>query len=261
MDKSLLKISAPTVCEAAPETQNEKGKKTPRVRRRLVVSLCVYLIAIPLVIFAGVKLFNDRKYNIVSVIIAVLACVPLFAEFEKGRSGARELVVLAVMTALSVLGRLIFAPVPGFKPVTAIVIITAIAYGAQAGFITGALSAVVSNIFFGQGPWTPFQMFAWGFLGLLSGLVFRRGKKPNVILLVFVGVVGGVIFSLMMDVWSVLNFDGGWNSSRYLALLISGLPFTAVYAASNTAFLLILTNPFLQKLNRLRDKYGVFNPQ
>ena len=257
MDKSLLTISAPTSAE-------EKVVKPPRIRGktrmpwRIAVSLCVYLVLVPLVIFAGVWLWHDRKYNIISLIVAVLACVPFFIGFEKGKAGARELVTLAVMTALSVIGRLIFAPIPGFKPVTAIVIITAIAYGPQAGFITGALSAVVSNIFFGQGPWTPFQMFAWGFLGLVSGLVFRRGKKPNIILLILVGIVGGVIFSFMMDIWSVLNIDGGWNFSRYLALLISGAPFTVVYAVSNVVFLLVLTKPFLNKLNRLRDKYGVF---
>lgn len=162
------------------------------------------------------------------------------------------------MTAISVVGRLIFAPIPGFKPVTAVVIITGIAYGMQAGFLTGALSAIVSNIFYGQGPWTPFQMFVWGFLGLLAGLVFTSGKKPNAVALIVVGVIGGVLFSAMMDIWSVLNLDGAWNWTRYLALLVSGLPFMAIYAVSNVVFLLLLTKPFLQKLNRVKNKYGLF---
>ncbi len=254
----MLKISEPTRNEIAENAVTKPKKAACRANIKLIFSLCVYLVAVPLVIFAGVKLFGDRKYNIISIVIAVLACVPFFVGFENGRAGARELVVLAVMTALSVLGRLIFAPIPGFKPVTAIVIITAIAFGPQAGFIVGALSAIVSNIFFGQGPWTPFQMFAWGFSGLLSGLVFRRGRKPNAIMLAVAGVLGGVVFSFMTDIWSVLNIDGGWNLARYLTLLVSGLPFTVIYAVSNVVFLLALTGPFLQKLNRLRDKYGVF---
>ena len=101
-------------------------------------------------------------------------------------------------------------------------------------------------------------MFVWGFLGLLAGLIFKRGQKPNVILLIIIGIVGGVAFSVMMDVWSVLNIDGTWNWSRYLALLVSSLPFMAIYAVSNVIFLLLLTKPFLQKLNRVKDKYGLF---
>lgn len=259
MDRRLLTISAPVTAKAAvqePAKMHTKGKST--VPWRMIVSFVVYLVLIPLVIFIGVKLFADRRYHIVSMIIAFLACVPFFIGFEKGKTGARELVVIAVMTAISVLGRLIFAPIPGFKPVTAIVIITGIAYGMQAGFLTGALSAIVSNIFYGQGPWTPFQMFVWGFLGLLAGLLFRRGQEPNAVVLILIGVIGGILFSVMMDIWSVLNIDGTWNWSRYLALLASSLPFMAIYAVSNVVFLLLLTKPFLQKLNRVKDKYGLF---
>lgn len=259
MDRSLLTVSAPvTAAAAVQEPAKAQAKRKSAVPWRTIISFAVYLVLIPLVIFIGVKLFADRKYNLISIIIAFLACVPFFIGFEKGKTGARELVVIAIMTAISVVGRLLFAPIPGFKPVTAVVIITAIAYGMQAGFVTGALSAIVSNIFFGQGPWTPFQMFVWGFLGLLAGLIFKRGQKPNVILLIIIGIVGGVAFSVMMDVWSVLNIDGTWNWSRYLALLVSSLPFMAIYAVSNVIFLLLLTKPFLQKLNRVKDKYGLF---
>lgn len=259
MDRRLLTISSPvTVSDAVYKSDKKLVKSKSIVPWRTIISFVVYLVLIPLVIFIGVKLFADRRYNIISITIAFLACVPFFIGFEKGKTGARELVVIAVMSAVSVLGRLIFAPIPGFKPVTAIVIITGIAYGMQAGFLTGALSAIVSNIFYGQGPWTPFQMFVWGFLGLLAGLIFPRGKKPNVVILMIVGVIGGILFSLMMDIWTVLSIDGTWNWSRYLVFLVSSLPFMAIYAVSNTIFLLFLTKPFLQKLNRVKDKYGLF---
>lgn len=260
MDRSLLAISAPVEeSENVCVMQTVPAKKKSRIPWRTAVAVIIYSVLIPCVIFIGVKLFADRKYTVISIVIAILACIPFFIGFERGKTGARELVVIAVMTAISVVGRLLFAPIPGFKPVTAVVIITAIAFGMQAGFLTGALSAIVSNIFFGQGPWTPFQMFVWGFLGLLSGLIFKRGKKPNVVLLIVVGILGGVVFSVMMDIWSVLSIDGTWNWSRYAALLVSGLPFMAVYAVSNVVFLLLLTKPFLQKLNRVKTKYGLFS--
>ena len=246
--------------ELSLETKVEtKSKhKIDANKAKLITSILVYAVAIPLIIVMGVFLFNDRKYNLVSILIAVVSCVPFFITFEKGKTKVRELVIIAVMTTLSVLGRIIFAPVPGFKPVTAIVIITAIACGPQAGFITGALSAVVSDIFFGQGPWTPFQMCAWGFLGLLSGIVFHKTRNPNWLLLIIMGILGGAVFSFIMDVWSVFNVDGTWNWARYGALIVTSAPWIAVYCVSNVVFLLILTRPFINKLNRIKDKYELF---
>lgn len=259
MDKSLLYIAEPTPkTEDKPQQTNARKSAKVGKRLRLWLSVAVYCVGVPLIIWLGIALWDDRKYNIVSMMIAFLACVPFFVGFERGKTGTRELVVIAVMTAISVLGRVIFAPIPGFKPVTAIVIITAVAYGAQAGFLTGALSAVVSNIFYGQGPWTPFQMFVWGIIGFIAGLVFKRGKKPNAIILVIVGLVGGVGYSVMMDVWTVLSYGEGWSWARYLGAISTSFPFMAIYAVSNVVFLLLLTKPFLEKLNRIGTKYNLF---
>ena len=121
MDKNLISISKPIEKSAYLNTEKVKSKPKNNIRWRTIVTLAIYLIVIPAVIIIGVKLFADRKYNIISIVIAFLACVPFFIGFEKGKAGARELVVIATLTAISVLGRLIFAPIPGFKPVTAIV--------------------------------------------------------------------------------------------------------------------------------------------
>ena len=232
-------------------------EKQQKLRRTL--TRCAVLLLIPAVIATGVWLFADRKYNLISLAVALLSCVPFFVRFERGRSGAREVTVVAVMTAFSVVGRLIFAPVPGFKPVTAITVITGIALGPEAGFMVGSLSAVVSNLFFGQGPWTPFQMFTWGLIGFLSGVIFYKRSKPNKLLLSVVGAVAGVLFSMIMDVWTTISVDEVWKRSRYLTYVVSALPFMAVYAVSNVIFLLILSDPFLEKLNRIKTKYGIFN--
>ncbi len=247
-----------------PDSPAEKTTTAVRAeRRRLsdksvkIISLVIYLLLIPAVIAAGVLLLNDRKYNIVSIIIAFLACIPFFIGFENGKSGARELVVIAVMSALSVLGRLIFAPVPSFKPVTAIVIITGAACGMQAGFITGAVSAMVSNIMYGQGPWMPFQMLSWGLIGLLAGLIMHR-RRNGPVTLIIAGIIGGVLFSMLMDVWTVLSLDGKFSLARYGAAIITALPTTAVYIISNCVFLLILYNSFKEKLDRINTKFGLF---
>ena len=225
---------------------------------KTIIGVCIFFIIIPLVIWFGVWLFNDRKYNVISMAIALLSCIPFFIRFEKGKSGAREVVVIAVMTAFSVIGRLIFSPIPGFKPVTAITIITGIALGAESGFMVGSLTAIVSNIFYGQGPWTPFQMFVWGVLGFVSGLIFYKKQTSNRFILAVIGLVGGIAYSMLMDIWTTVSMEGTFNISRYLFYISSSFPFMAIYAVSNVVFLFVLAKPFLEKLNRIKTKYGIF---
>lgn len=224
--------------------------------KKVIKYLCVFLVA-PLIVLCGVFFLCDRKYAFVSLALSVVACIPFFVSFEKGKNDARRIVIIAVMTALSVAGRFVFAPIPFFKPVTAIVIITAIYLGAEAGFITGAFSAVVSNFYFGQGPWTPFQMFAWGLIGFLAGLLAKRLLESKVLLIIF-GALSGVVFSFIMDVWTTLWADGTFNIARFIASITTATPFTVVYMVSNVIFLLLLTKPIGRKLQRLKTKYGIF---
>ena len=224
--------------------------------KKVIKYLCVFLVA-PLIVLCGVFFLGDRKYAFVSLALSVVACIPFFVSFEKGKNDARRIVIIAVMTALSVAGRFVFAPIPFFKPVTAIVIITAIYLGAEAGFITGAFSAVVSNFYFGQGPWTPFQMFAWGLIGFLAGLLAKRLLESKVLLIIF-GALSGVVFSFIMDVWTTLWADGTFNIARFIASITTAAPFTMMYMVSNVIFLLLLTKPIGRKLQRLKTKYGIF---
>ena len=160
------------------------------------------------------------------------------------------------MVTLSIVGRFAFSFVPHFKPVTAIVMITGMYLGAESGFLCGALSALLSNFIFGQGPWTPFQMFAWGTIGLFAALLSKLLQKSK-FSLCFFGALSGVLYSLILDVSSTLWYDGAFNLSRYGALIITSLPVIAVYAMSNAVFLLLLAKPMGEKLTRIRIKYGV----
>ena len=199
-------------------------------------------VLVPLVVYLGAKIFKEKQYAWISLCVAILACVPFFIRFESRDNDVRRLVLIAVMVALSVVGRFVFAPVPGFKPVTAMVAVTAMYFGSEAGFMTGALTAVISNFYFGQGPWTPFQMFAWGITGFVIGLIAEPLKRST-FLLVLSGIIAGVAFSLLMDVWSTLNADGTFNIMRYFSFVVSSLQFMAIYAVSNVIFLLVLSKP------------------
>lgn len=221
-----------------------------------VLSVLLPVAGVPLVLAAGYLLFGAQKYAWICLCAAALSCAPFFLSFEKGRANAQRLALLAVMTALSVAGRVLFAALPGFKPVTALVVLTAMYFGPQAGFMTGALSALLSNFYFGQGPWTPLQMFAWGMVGFLAGLLAKPLQKSRAALLLY-GAFSGALFSLVMDVWTVLWWDGGFRLSRYAAAAVSSAGFMAVYAVSNVVFLLVLARPVGRVFERLRQKYGL----
>ena len=220
------------------------------------VSYLVLLLLIPATVLLGVTVFRGKQYGFISLSVTVLSLIPPVFCFEKEKQSATRLILIAAMTALSVSGRFLFGMLPFFKPVTAMTVITAIAFGPEAGFMTGALTAVISNFYFGQGPWTPFQMFAWGMIGFLAGVLKKPLRRSRVLLLLY-GVFAGIFYSLLLDVFSTLWQDNRFLPSRYLAMLLTSLPMTAVYAASNVIFLFLLAKPMGEKLERMRKKYGI----
>lgn len=222
--------------------------------KKLAAAAAVAGVAIAAVLAA----LSGGHWDIAAVVAAFLCCVPFFVGFESRAPMAREVVLVAVMTAFSATGRIIFAAIPFFKPVTAIVIISAMYFGQQAGFMIGAMSALISNIYFGQGAWTVFQMLCWGIIGFASGIINKRGLLERSLPLCICGVISGALYSVVMDVWTVLAADGGFSTARWLAALISALPITVCYCVSNAVFLMILRKPLGSKLKRLKTKFGVF---
>lgn len=230
---------------------------TSRAKIKNWIFCFIAFVIIPVVIGVGIAFARGRNVIFVSIAVAVLCNIPFLFAFERSRTNTREVVLIAVMVALTVVSRLLFAPLPSFKPVTAMVIITGIAFGAKAGYVTGAMSALLSDIFFGQGPWTPFQMLVWGMIGFFAGVLFCD-RKLRLWLVGTYSVVCGVLFSLVMDVWTVIAIDGSFTWLRYAEVLLPSLPFMAIYAASNLLFTALLTRPFLKKMLRIRTKFGVF---
>lgn len=223
--------------------------------KKKILRFAILLFAVPAVIVIGTVAAGSRAYVWLSICVAVLSCVPFFIAFEK-KSGTGRMLILAVMVALSVLGRFAFSALPHFKPVTAIVVIAGIYLGAESGFLCGALCAVLSNIIFGQGPWTPFQMFSWGLIGFLAATASPLLKKSKLALAIY-GVFSGILFSLLMDGFSALWAEGKFSLSRYGAFIVAALPVTAVYAVSNVIFLLALSALMGEKLERITKKYGI----
>lgn len=226
--------------------------------RKQWITYIILLLLVPVTIWVGVTVFDDRKYLFIATVIVILTMIPFLLTFEKKKASNRYMVIIAVMTALSVAGRFLFAAIPGFKPVTAIVILTAVYFGAEASFLVGALTAFISNIYFGHGPWTPFQMFAWGMTGFIFGLPYIRGMlMKSKALLIISGLFAGVFFSLVMDIWTVISMDGMFNVTRYIAAISLSMPFMVTYAVSNVVFLLLTVKPVGDTLGRIKTKYGI----
>ena len=191
---------------------------------------------------------------IVAAMILILGGVLII--LERRHTDVKKLMLIAVLTAMNVAGRFIFALTAGFKPVTAIVVIAGMYLGAEAGFLCGALGAFISNFYFGQGPWTLFQMFAWGILGVLAALFSGTLKKSRLLLSVY-GVFAGVAFSLLMDIYTVIWTTDSFSFAYYMTCIGAAAPFTAIYALSNVIFLLAISIPFANKLEHIQKKYHI----
>jgi energy-coupling factor transport system substrate-specific component len=233
---------------------------------------------------------NMMNYYLISFIVIAVALVIFALRFEGRKPKAREIVVLAVMVALAVAGRAAFFMVPQFKPVAALVIISGVALGAESGFLVGVLAAFVSNFIFGQGPWTPFQMIAFGLIGLLAGLFFqRRYARPvaasveyesarpleicaqiaslrvkkrsdwqRVHWLCLYGALSVMfLYGFIVDIASLLMFSESVDLQSMLAILVSGIPFNIMHAVSTVIFLLVLAHPMLEKLERVKQKFAL----
>lgn len=230
-----------------------------RISLRTLLSLFLVLVLIPATILLGVFVLQDRAYYFISLLLIVYTMLPFLLLFEKRKPQARELVVVAVLCAIAVAGRAAFFMIPQVKPVMAVVIITGVALGPQAGFLTGAVSAFVSNFFFGQGPWTPWQMFCFGIAGFLAGLLFRKGRlrAGRVSLSVFGGLATLVIYGGIMNPASLLMGSAKLTWGAVVTSYAAGLPMDLIHAASTVVFLLVLAKPMLEKLTRIQVKYGL----
>lgn len=166
--------------------------------------------------------------------------------------------IMAALCAIAIASRIAFFFLPQIKPMAAVVIIAGIALGREAGFMTGAVSAFVSNFYFGQGSWTPFQMFALGLIGYLAGIFFRRGGSRWLVaiygLIAAVVVYGGIV-----DINTIFFTSGRPNLPLVLAVYAQGLPFNFIYGLSTAVFLLLLYRPLLRQLERLQRKYRIID--
>ena len=248
--------------------------------KKVWISAIFAVILVPAVILLSDRM-GDRNYYIAGVLIIILAMIPFFAGFESCRPEARELVTIAVMCAIAVASRIVFIMLPGFKPVVAIIMITGMAFGPSAGFLTGAMGAFVSNFVFGQGPWTPWQMFAFGIAGFIFGLLSGKGpvkaeaglpsgfsggrslkkilQRLPVSLFGFLVIV--VIVGPILDTCTLFTMTTAVSGASAATVYLAGLPVNLIHGAAVFVTLFFLPVPIMDKLDRIKIKYGMMEKQ
>ena len=243
---------------SAPSAPSAPGAARKLSKRSAIAALAT-LAAVPATIYAGAAFFGERRYYIISILILLEVFVPFALVFENRKPRARELVVIAVLCAIGVAGRTAFFMLPQFKPVVAIVIITGVAFGGETGFLVGALTGFVSNMFFGQGPWTPWQMFAFGTIGFVAGVLFRKGmlKHSRAALCIFGGLSAIVIYGFIINTSTIFIYQNNPSARMLWSAIIYGFPLDLVHAAATVIFLFIISEPMLEKLVRIKTKYGL----
>ena len=237
--------------------QNEKSKR--KILKRTKIATLLILFLIQLTIFIGIYYLGDKKYYFISLLIILETMIPFGFAFENRKPKARELVIISALCAIGVAGRTAFFMLPQFKPVAAIVIISGVAFGGETGFLVGAITAFVSNFFFGQGPWTPWQMFSFGIIGFLAGIMFQKGilRKTKTDMCVFGFLATFVIYGGIMNPASVIMWQSNININMVLSSYVMGMPFDFIHAVSTVFFLFFAAEPMLEKLERIKIKYGL----
>lgn len=206
----------------------------------------------------------NQNYYLICVAVMLIAFAVFFFSYEKKKPEARELVTLAVLSAIAVASRAAFAMIPFFKPMLGIIMITGMAFGAGAGFLTGAVSGFVSNFFFGQGPWTPWQMFSYGVGGAIAGFLYKKGliheeKKLRT------AVIGYLIIQCIvgpiLDVCAIFTMGQNVAPEYMLSIFVSGVIPNAIHGLATFLTLFLLGKPMMEKLNRMKLKYGMMETE
>lgn len=200
-------------------------------------------------------LLHNKHYLMFSFMVLLCSILPAYWKFEKQPLTTQTLMFVAILIALAVAGRVPFAALPSIQAASFVIIVGGVSLGPELGFVTGSTTALVSNMFMGQGPWTPWQMFAWGLMGLSAGLIGMTKLKKSLIFMIIFGGVWGFLFGWIMDLWYALQYVSPMTLKSFILAFASSALFDLYHGLSNIALIALLYRPWEKLFTRLDRKY------
>jgi energy-coupling factor transport system substrate-specific component len=195
------------------------------------------------------------SWELASFLILGALLLAGFAWYERSRPPAQVVAMVAALAALAIAGRVAFAAFPNVKPTTDIVIFAGYALGPAGGFAVGGLTALVSNIWFGQGPWTPWQMAGWGMCGLLGAALAIGGRNVGRFTLAAVCGLAGLLYGALLNFSLMATYGGDLSLEHFLVLESRAIPFDAAHAIGNIVFALVAGPAMIRMLVRFRERF------
>ncbi len=216
----------------------------------------IFLISVPLILVVCAILDLDNA-ALLTLITSLAALFLFFLGFEKSKPSLRQIVPAATLGAIAAAGRILFAPIPDFKPVSAIAIISGIIFGKRTGFMVGCLAALVSNFFFGQGPWTPWQMYSWGLIGYLAGVFNNANLFSHKATLYVFGFLSGILYGLILNSWYIIGFVHPITIETIALAFGAAIVLDLIHCVATVIFLIVLYEPWKRKLIRIKNKFSL----
>lgn len=220
----------------------------------ITVSLSLLILLVSSIVF-----LKYNAYLLMSLSILALVMLPFFARFEMRRILTREIVLLAVLIAIAAISRVPFAGLPSIQPTSFVIIMAGLVFGAESGFIVGAAAALVSNMFLGQGPWTPWQMYAWAMMGMCAGLLKNSSFLKTLWGKSIFGFIWGFLFGWFMNLWIIVGNIENMSLEFVIGIFLSSVYFDLAHALSNVFFIIVFSASWLKILERFKKKYGLLN--
>ncbi len=200
------------------------------------------------------------SWQLASFLILAAVLLGGFAWYERSRPPSQVVALVAALAALAIAGRIAFAAFPNVKPTTDIVVFAGYALGPAPGFAVGALSGLVSNFWFGQGPWTPWQMAGWGLCGVIGAALALGTRNAGRFTLAALCGFAGIAYGLLLNFSLMATYGGDLSIQRFLALEARAIPFDAAHAIGNVAFALLAGPAMVRMLVRFRERFAWRTP-
>ena len=251
---NILKENKGILSKLFREIKREKIKNASK-KMNVIVTVMTFIMIFLTVIVSN-RLTFERKYYFLSLAIIFEAMLPVFFLFERKKPKPREIVIISTICAIAVMSRSVFYMLPQIKPIVAIVMVSGITLGANTGFLIGAVSAFLSNFLFGQGPWTPWQMIALGLVGFLGGVIFDIIKCRRISVCIAGSVLTYFVYGLIVNLSNVFLQHESVMLESAIATILTALPFDIIHTVSVTVILWLISEPMIEKIERVKIKYG-----